>query len=73
MNQSLINWHDFVSSLLYSIIGVVVFCVAFVIVDWLTPYDLWKELIEKKNQPLAIVVGAVGLGICIIIAAAMHG
>ncbi len=70
---TLINWHDFVSSLLYSIVGVVVFCLSFVIVDWLTPYDLWKELIEKKNQPLAIVVGAVGLGICIIIAAAMHG
>jgi uncharacterized membrane protein YjfL (UPF0719 family) len=52
---------------------VVIFCLSFIIVDWLTPYDLWKELVEKKNQPLAIVVGAVGLGICIIIAAAMHG
>lgn len=69
---ALINWHDFISSLLYSIIGVIVFCGTFIIVDKLTPYDLWKELIEKKNQPLAIVIGAVGLGICIIIAAAMH-
>ncbi|HEY2574636.1 MAG TPA: DUF350 domain-containing protein [Verrucomicrobiaceae bacterium] len=71
--MTLINWHDFVSSLLYSIVGVIVFVVSFKVVDWITPYDLWKELIEKKNQPLAIVVGAVGLGICIIIAAAMHG
>ena len=71
--MNLINWHDFVSSLVYSIVGVLVFCVSFKIVDIITPYDLWKELVEKKNQPLAIVIGAVGLGICIIIAAAMHG
>lgn len=71
--MTLINWHDFISSLLYSIVGVIIFVFAFKIVDKITPYDLWKELIEKKNQPLAIVIGAVGLGICIIIAAAMHG
>ena len=71
--MTLINWHDFVSSLLYSIVGVIVFVISFKVVDWITPYNLWKELIENKNQPLAIVVGAVGLGICIIIAAAMHG
>lgn len=71
--MNIINWHDFINSLIYSIMGVIIFCVTFRIVDKLTPCDLWKELIEKKNQPLAIVVGAVGLGICIIIAAAMHG
>ena len=71
--MNLINWHDFINSLIYSITGVIVFCVTFIIVDKLTPYHLWQELVEKKNQPLAIVVGAVGLGICIIIAAAMHG
>jgi uncharacterized membrane protein YjfL (UPF0719 family) len=70
---TLINWHDFTSSLIYSIMGIIIFCASFIIVDKLTPYNLWKELIENKNQPLAIVVGAVGLGICIIIAACMHG
>lgn len=71
--MDIIVWKDLVSSLLYSILGVMVFCMTFAIVDWLTPYDLWKQLVEEKNLALAIVVGAAGLGICIIIAAALHG
>jgi uncharacterized membrane protein YjfL (UPF0719 family) len=61
------------NSLLYSILGVIVFWVSFLVVDKLTPYDLWRELVEKKNQPLAIVVAAMCLGIAIIVAAAIHG
>ncbi|HWP13441.1 MAG TPA: DUF350 domain-containing protein, partial [Ramlibacter sp.] len=39
----------------------------------LTPYNLWEELVEKHNVALGIVVGAVALGISIIVAAAVHG
>ena len=60
------------NSLVYSILGVAVFWVAFIVIDRLTPYDLWRELVEKKNQPLAIVVAAMCLGIAIIVAAAIH-
>ncbi len=60
------------ASILYAFIGVAVFCLTFFIVDKLTPYDLWKELVETKNTALAIVVGLIGLGVCIIIAAAIH-
>ncbi|MBL9185517.1 MAG: DUF350 domain-containing protein [Verrucomicrobiaceae bacterium] len=60
------------NSLIYALLGVVIFVTSFVIVDKLTPYDLWKQLVEEKNTALAIVVGAAALGICIIIAAAIH-
>lgn len=60
------------NSLVYSILGVVVFWVAFIVVDKLTPYDLWGEIVEKKNQPLATVVAAMCLGIALIVAAAIH-
>jgi len=60
------------SSLLYSFMGVLVFCLTFVAIDKLTPYDLWKELIEGRNQALATVVAACALGIAIIVAAAIH-
>ena len=61
------------ASILYAIIGVVVFCITFIVVDKLTPsYNLWKELVENKNIALAIVVGLSALGICIIVAAAIH-
>ena len=67
------NWGAFVNSLVYTILGVVVFWLAFVVVDKITPYDLWKELMEEKNVALAIVVGAMCVGIAIIVAAAIHG
>lgn len=61
-----------ISSLLYSFIGVLVFWVSFLFIDKLTPYHLWKEIIEEKNTSLAIVVGGIAVGICIIVAAAIH-
>ena len=67
------NWGAFVNSLVYTVIGVVIFWIAFVIVDKITPYNLWKELVEEKNVALAIVVGSMCLGIAIIVGAAIHG
>jgi len=66
------NWIIVVNSILYALLGVVIFCVTFVIVDKVTPFELWKELIEKQNTALAIVVGFAALGICVIVAAAIH-
>ena len=66
------NWIIVVNSILYAILGVVIFCVTFVIVDKVTPFELWKELVEKQNTALAIVVGFAALGICVIVAAAIH-
>ena len=61
-----------IGSVVYSVIGVVLVMVAFVIIDKITPYDLWKELIENRNQPLATVVAAFCIAIAIIVAASIH-
>ncbi len=66
------NTAPILNSIIYSILGVVIFCVGFVVIDKLTPYHLWKELTEDNNVALAIVVGFGILGICTIIAAAIH-
>lgn len=63
----------FFGSILFAVIGVVIFWVAFVIIDKLTPYNLWEELVEKQNVALGMVVAAMCLGISIIVAAAFHG
>ncbi|MGE4241586.1 DUF350 domain-containing protein [Ramlibacter sp.] len=63
----------FFGSILYALIGVAIFWLCFVIIDKLTPYDLWGEIVEKQNVALSIVVGAMSLGISIIVAAAVHG
>jgi len=60
------------NSLAYSILGIAVFWISFLVIDKFTPYHLWNELVEKKNQPLAIVIAAMCLGIAIIVASAIH-
>ncbi|HWN72088.1 MAG TPA: DUF350 domain-containing protein [Haliangium sp.] len=60
------------ASLVYSLLGVGLFWFSFIVIDRLTPYDLWKNLVEERNQALATVVAAMCLGIAIIVAAAIH-
>jgi uncharacterized membrane protein YjfL (UPF0719 family) len=59
-------------SMLYALIGVVIFWLCFIIIDKITPYDLWREIVENQNKALAMVVAAMCLGISIIVAAAIH-
>jgi putative membrane protein len=59
-------------ALVFALIGIVVFVVSFVVIDRMTPYDLWKEIVQEKNMALALLIGAMSIGICIIIAAAVH-
>jgi len=61
-----------IGSFVYSLLGVVFVIVTFVVIDKLTPGDLWKELIEERNQAIATVVAAMIVAIAIIVASAMH-
>lgn len=63
----------FLGSILFALIGVLIFWICFVIIDKLTPYDLWREIVEKQNMALGVVVAAMCLGISLIVAAAIHG
>ena len=63
----------FFGSMLFALMGVAIFWICFVIIDKLTPYDLWSEIIEKKNVALAIVVGAMCIAIGLIVSASVHG
>jgi putative membrane protein len=63
----------FIGSIVFALIGVIVFWLSFVIIDKLTPYNLWEEIVEKQNMALGLVVASMSLGISIIVAAAIHG
>jgi putative membrane protein len=60
-------------TVLYAVIGVFVLWLAFLIIDRITPYDLWKEICETRNIALAIVVAGMFVALGLIIAAAIHG
>lgn len=61
-----------VNAIVYAAIGIIIFALAFAIIDKVTPYNLWKEIVQEHNTALALLLGAMSLGICIIIAAAVH-
>jgi uncharacterized membrane protein YjfL (UPF0719 family) len=61
------------ATLFYALLGIVVFVASFILVDKLTPGELWKEIIERQNLAVAILAGAVALGLSMIISAAIHG
>ena len=72
--NGLIDLKFVVASLVYSGLGLVVFVVAFVLLDLLTPkVQVWKEICEKQNMALAVFLGSVAIGIALIIASAIHG
>ena len=62
----------FLGSILYALIGVLIFWLCFWLIDKITPTDLWAEIVEKQNRALALVVAAMCLGVSIIVAAAIH-
>ncbi|WP_229008702.1 DUF350 domain-containing protein [Methylophilus sp. Leaf408] len=61
------------NSVIFSLLGIVIFWLGFIIIDKITPYQLWREIIEKNNLSLAVVVAAMCIGLAMIISAAIHG
>jgi uncharacterized membrane protein YjfL (UPF0719 family) len=62
-----------VTTLIFVIIGLIFFAVAFFILEKGMPYSVHKEIEEDQNTALGIIIGSMLIGIAIIIAAAIHG
>jgi len=60
------------NALAFAVLGVLVFVIALAIVAKLAPFHVWKEIVQERNLAAAILAGAVALGLCWIIASAMH-
>jgi uncharacterized membrane protein YjfL (UPF0719 family) len=73
------TWHpsNLGQAVLYMVIfaalGIGVAIVGYKIFDKFTPGNLHKEIIEKQNVAAAIIAGAVVIGICLVVAAAIVG
>lgn len=63
---------NLLAAVVFAVLGIGVFVAAFALIDRMTPYQLWKEIIEEHNTALAILIGLISLGVSIIIAAAIH-
>ena len=62
-----------VTTAIFTVFGLLIFGVAYFIIVKASPFSIRKELEEDHNTALAIVIGAVIIGISLIISAAIQG
>ena len=62
-----------VTTAIFTIFGLLIFGIAYTIIVKATPFSIRKEIEDDQNTALAIVIGAVIIGIALIIAAAIQG
>ena len=63
----------FLSTVVYTLFGVIVFGLAFWMIVKIAPFSIRKELEEDHNTAIAILIGSGIIGLAFIIAAALHG
>ena len=61
------------TTVIFTVFGLIVFGLAYMIIVKATPFSIRKEIEDDQNTALAIVIGAVIIGISLIIAAAIQG
>ena len=62
-----------VSSAAFSLVGLLVFGIAFVLMGKLAPFSIRKEIEEDHNVALAIIMAGVIIGIALIVSSAVAG
>jgi putative membrane protein len=61
------------TTLVFSLLGIILFALAFFIIVKIAPFSTRKEIEEDQNTALAILIGSVIIGIAVIVASAVHG
>ena len=62
-----------VTTLVFALVGIVLFALAFLIIVKIAPFSTRKEIEDDQNVALAILIGSVIIGIAMIVASAVHG
>lgn len=61
------------TTVIFVALGLIVFAIAFLIVVFVAPFSVKKEIEDDQNISLAVIIGSVIIGIAMIISAAIHG
>lgn len=62
-----------VSSAAFSLVGLLVFGIAFILMGKLAPFSIRKEIEDDHNVALAIIMAGVIIGIALIVSSAVAG
>ncbi|MDH5179438.1 MAG: DUF350 domain-containing protein [Gammaproteobacteria bacterium] len=66
-----LHFSHIASTIVYSLIGLMMFALGYIIIDKITPYSVHKEISEDHNVALGVIIGSVMIALGIIIAAAI--
>jgi len=61
------------ASAAFSAVGLIVFAIAFLLMGKLAPFSIRKEIEQDHNTALAIIMGAVIIGMALIVSSAVSG
>lgn len=62
-----------VPTVIYFVVGFILFGGAILIVEKLTPFSIRKEIEDDQNTSLGIIMGSGLIALAILLAAAIHG
>jgi putative membrane protein len=62
-----------VATILFTVLGLIFFGITFFLITRLTPFSVKKEIEEDQNVALGIVIGAMIIGVAMIVSASLHG
>ncbi|MGI9416558.1 MAG: DUF350 domain-containing protein [Geminicoccaceae bacterium] len=59
---------EVVATIFYTFLGLGLFIMSYILIDWLSPIDLHEEMAEKGNVAVAVVIGSVMISLALLIA-----
>ena len=62
-----------VSTIIFVLLGLIVFAAAFFIIVRVVPFSVKKEIEDDQNVALAVLIGSMIIGMALIISAAIQG
>ncbi len=65
-------WWELLASVLFGLIGIILAMVGYKVFEWITPFSVADELQRNQNIAVAIVVAAIIIGICLMMAAVIR-
>ena len=68
-----LNLKALVASVVYSLLGIIILVIAFVVIEKIAPENLWKKIVDEQNMALAIMAAGFMLAVAILIGFASHG
>ncbi|MBY0233204.1 MAG: DUF350 domain-containing protein [Gemmataceae bacterium] len=71
-NWDMLVWH-LAQVTIYVLFGLGLFAIAYLVIDKATPFSIGKEIQEKQNIAMGVVLGSIFIGIALILAAAIRG